>query len=100
MKALAKRDVAELFGLPYEKETPHPEMKFLFLMERTEVAGLVDLLHFLLTDLGEMLSASGHRTFAHFILDVVKQAAGSPPKAAHLEDVLATELKGLQDMFM
>lgn len=100
LRQLGRREVAELLGLEYEQEVPHETLPGVYLMRKTEVAGLVDLVHFLLVDLGETLTSLGYRTFGHFVLDAAKAPTGERPSAAKLVEALVTNFKGLQDMCM
>lgn len=97
LKNLSKREIAGLFGIEYETEVAHPSMPGVYILEKTALAGLVDLLHFLLKDLGESLEKLGHKTLASFILEVTKAPAGTRPKAARLVEALATNFKGFRD---
>lgn len=97
MAGLTRSDVSELFGLQYQQEKAHPTITGIYLMERTELAGLLDLLYDLLTDCGRTLMQKNHRSLAHFILDVSKAPAGERPKANRLVEALVTTFRGLRD---
>ncbi|KAI9033257.1 hypothetical protein DFJ74DRAFT_168275 [Hyaloraphidium curvatum] len=98
MSSVSKREVADIWSLPYDVEVPHESLAGVYVSQRSDVAGLVDLLHFLIHDLGSGLAASGFPDLASFVLDAVKPSPGARPKAARLVEALVTAFPGFQDM--